>query len=501
MKSKRRFPVLFLSAVLLLLLAGCSGSDPYSSGLEFKKLSEIDSDLVEEYCSESMDGYAVTGYTGGEKTIVVPAQYLGEPVVAIIGAFQGNADVVSVSIPDSVLLIESAFHSCTGLTDAAIPHSVVCIGNKTFAGCTGLTEVTIPDSVKAIGALAFGGCKGLTEATISSGVAEIGECAFSSCTGLTEVTIPDSVTAIKADAFAGCTGLTEVTLPDSEIAIGAGAFRGCTGLTEVTIPGSVTVIGERAFSGCSSLASVTLQNGITQIGIMAFADCALTEVAIPDSLSCYGSAFDDGVVLKSKAYYYLRTLPTDEALAQAEQHLGEELPYERKFTSDQMSAFGGRMTGPFISLDNYWRPDISPSEYNAEALSGRPELVGQDMDNVPKKYLDAMLTAEKTAAVQSGDAEIVYALIECTGYSITRYRGAPNPDLYHEMYRISFRSLKDDGLLGWYQWESGYAPESYRLDRRETVCFVDMNAHQVCLEEDGSMPDPVLDIMEALYGG
>jgi len=377
-----------------------------------------------------------------------------------------------------------------------IPDSVTEIGESAFRDCTGLADMTIPDSVTVIGTDAFCGCIGLAEVAIPGNVTEIGSGAFSYCNGLTEVTIPDSVTEIGPETFCGCIGLTGVTIPDSITKIGTEAFSGCTELTDVTIPDSVTEIGAEAFNGCCSLVNVTLGNSVTKIDFGAFTYCALTEIVIPDSLASYKSAFDDGVVLKSKMYYYLRTLPIDEVLAQAEQHLGEELTDEREFSLDQLSAFGDRMTGLFVSLDHYWRPDINSFEYSADMLSGRPQMVPLDLDGVPKEYLDAMLTAKKIAAIQNGDAEIVYALIECTGYTVTLYSG---PSLYHEMYRISFRSLENDTLLGWYQWETGYAPESY--SSADLVYYnIDINAHRVCLERDGSNPDPVLDIMKALYG-
>jgi len=101
MKRKELLLVLLLTA-LLLTLAGCGSSDPYTEGLEFKKLSKIGSLLVKEHCSEMMDDYAVTGYTGSEKDVVIPAQYRGKPVVAMLGTFQGNKEIVSVSIPQSV---------------------------------------------------------------------------------------------------------------------------------------------------------------------------------------------------------------------------------------------------------------------------------------------------------------------------------------------------------------------------------------------------------------
>ena len=76
----------------------------------------------------------LTGYTGSDKDIVIPASVDGYKVVAIgDGAFEGT-EIQSVIISDGV---ES-------------------IGWFTFNGCVSLSSVTIPSSVTSIGYLAFG---------------------------------------------------------------------------------------------------------------------------------------------------------------------------------------------------------------------------------------------------------------------------------------------------------------------------------------------------------
>ena len=71
-----------------------------------------------------------------------------------------------------------------------------------------------------------------------------------------------------------------------------------------------------------------------------------------------------------------------------------------------------------------------------------------------------------------------------------RDRGVPEDWIEHR---------RDDGeLLGWYQWSAGFAPGSYSSD--DTVFFSDMNEKFVCLERDGSKPNPLKDCMQMLYG-
>ncbi len=291
----------------------------------------------------------ITGYTGGDGAVIIPATIDGLPVTSIgVGAFIRRPGLGSVTIPNSVTSIdEFAFSGCTSLTSVTIPNSVTSIGvgafagctslsaitveaansfyssvdgilfdksqttlnqypggkagsytipnsvtsivNWAFEGCTGLTNVTIPDSVTSIGDAAFGNCANLANVTIGNSVISIGYAAFYNCASLTSLTIPNSVTSIGDWVFGNCTGLTSVTIPNSVTGIGVGAFAGCTSLASITIPNSVSTIGRWAFSDCTSLASVTIGNGVTSIGRSAFFGCtSLASITIPNSVTSIG---------------------------------------------------------------------------------------------------------------------------------------------------------------------------------------------------------------------
>ena len=165
------------------------------------------------------DGKAVmiTGYTGTNKAISIPAQMRNLPVTEI----------------------RSSAFSKKDLTSVTIPNSVTSIGISAFAN-NNLTSVTIPNSVTSIGDNAFSTNKQLTSVTIGNGVISIGEGAFSFCDSLTSVTIPNSVTSIGGGAFYGCSRLTSVTIPNSVTSIERETFSGCTNLASVTFAGTIT---------------------------------------------------------------------------------------------------------------------------------------------------------------------------------------------------------------------------------------------------------------------
>ena len=290
----------------------------------------------------SIQNDTITGYNGTEKEVSIPSYYKGKPVLKIgKDAFNSNANIRKVVIPDSITVIgDSAFYR-SGLTSLDIPDSVTSIGGSAFQGCTGLTSVTIPNSVASIGNYAFSSCNNLQDIYLTdiaawcniSGLGNLMEYGSSdkklylNNALVTSVTIPDGVTTIPDSAFSGCSGLTSVTIPNSVTSIGEYAFSRCNKLqdiyitdivawcnisglnylmsygssnkklyinnelvTSITIPDGVTEIPSYAFSGCKGLTSVTILNSVTSVGDYAFSGCeGLTSVTIPDSVTSIGN--------------------------------------------------------------------------------------------------------------------------------------------------------------------------------------------------------------------
>ena len=334
-------------------------SDPYTEGLIFTK---------------SDDTYTVTGYTGTEANVIIPAIYKGLPVTAIG---------------------ERAFYNCNRLTSVTIPDSVTSIGDYAFAWCESLTSVTIPDSVTSIGDEAFWACHLVTEVIIPEGVISIGEWAFASCEQLVSVSIPSSVLVIGNLAFAYCPNLRVITVDENNPVfymidgcliditnrlvsgtagcvlpsdgsithIGNGAFAGQS-MSEMVVPEGIVALGNGAFAMCENLVKITLPESLTYIGVEAFGVCsALTEITIPKNVA----QIDDYAITMcdnlEKVVILSKTV---------------EIYDSAKTISDTATIYGYEGSTAEAYAEKYGRTFVALSEYRIGDMNGDEKLDSDD---------------------------------------------------------------------------------------------------------------------------
>ena len=156
----------------------------------------------------------------------------------------------NTDIPVSIKTIGNTAFLGADLVSVNIPDGVVVIGEASFYQCDKLESVTIPSSVTTISRVAFYGCSSLLSVEIPSSVSSLGNAAFTFCTSLIRAELPSNLNEIPDDLFEYCESLASITIPSTVKSIGSSAFEGCSSLRTISIPGSVSSIGERAFADC-----------------------------------------------------------------------------------------------------------------------------------------------------------------------------------------------------------------------------------------------------------
>lgn len=200
----------------------------------------------------------ITGYTGEEETVTVPAELEGLPVTTVGELAFESAGMKELILPESIRVLEDgAFYDCAALERVTL-GGIAYIGEVAFADCVRLQEVHLPATLEVLGLQAFSGCDSLAVLTVGEGCetySSAGNCIIETATGAllagcgTSV-IPDdgSVTVIAPYAFSCVRSLTALTIPKSVTEIGEGAFER-TGLSVLAIPAEVTKVGKYILHG------------------------------------------------------------------------------------------------------------------------------------------------------------------------------------------------------------------------------------------------------------
>lgn len=153
----------------------------------------------------------ITGYTGSDTALTVPAKLDGSPVTEIAAdAFAEQTNLTSVTLPDGLKKIaDDAFFNCTSLKTITLPDSVTSLTGAAFSGCT--QEITLT-------------LDGNSHYTVDNGAlcADSGKTLVAYLGGADTFAVPDTVTEIAASAIVN---------PDTKV---------------VSLPASVTRLDKQA---------------------------------------------------------------------------------------------------------------------------------------------------------------------------------------------------------------------------------------------------------------
>ena len=229
------------------------------------------------------NSYEIVGYTGSDKSVIIPSTYDGKPVTSIASeAFKDNRYITYVYLPETVTNIgNNAFKNCYSLEIFNFAK-VQVIGQNAFEN-TNIKKISLPDTLISIGKSAFrnvnvvsftlpfiGGSADSSNrylGFIFGAPSHIANSTYVPST-LGSVTLSDACGEIAPNAFYGCSSISEIIIGENISKIGNGAFYKCTGLRYIYLPSSVTNIPANVayinspFNGCSEKLFVVLEGDI-----------------------------------------------------------------------------------------------------------------------------------------------------------------------------------------------------------------------------------------------
>lgn len=216
--------------------------------------------LLDMSCPDERAGHDMSNtkwyeYADKVKSIVV---HDGPRVVSAL--FNNLPNLKSVSLPESVKVLEHTFYGCSSLETVDFPYVEEIVEltvlsddhtweQGTFGNCTSLRSVSLPNAK------------------------EIGDDTFQGCTSLTDVEIDADKLGYRV--FKNCSSLVEIDLGKCELL--PGLFEGCSSLTTVNANGSPS---SDCFNGCTSLKTMRLSNKVYSLGSKAFANSGLETIYI-----------------------------------------------------------------------------------------------------------------------------------------------------------------------------------------------------------------------------
>ena len=147
---------------ILLIAALCLTAAVLLCGCNTKTAPEAPEYLYVTYNLDGEEFITMTKYMGKKTDVVVPAELDGKTVTEIGEGCFAETAVVSVTVPDSILVIENnAFAKCAALTSVTLPEGLTTIGISAFYNCPKLESLVIPASVVEIQDYAFARCEAL----------------------------------------------------------------------------------------------------------------------------------------------------------------------------------------------------------------------------------------------------------------------------------------------------------------------------------------------------
>ena len=402
----------------------------------------------------------ITGYTGTNETVNIPATINGQAVKSISGAFTYNDTITTVNIAEGVTTIaDYAFLGCSNLEYIKIPSTVFTISSGSLGSCESLAQIDLSESNTSF----------ILSGNFLLNAAQTEIIVHISQSGTTDYVVPDTITKIHDFAFAGAADLASVAISANTLEIGIGAFSSCPNLSSLSFSGTnpnykqvsgviyssdgktliayptgksdviffladgVETLAPYSFTGCQNLREVTLSSTVSEVS-NAFSDCGSLQQIYVKTSSIYFSSINgvlfskDGQILvqypggKTSTTYTMPNIAVSIAAnAFTAQHYLQAITLPSSVTFIGSYAFRG-----CDSLSKLIVPE-SVTNFASNCLSGAENL---KVWGYPKSKAEEYTSANNIPFVAMGStSEWTYADNGDGTCSITGYTGTSN-DVY-----------------------------------------------------------------------
>ena len=276
---------------------------------EYKDLKEFE-ELGAEISSAKEEGkkaYAcvIEGETPAK--LSVPAEYEGNPVLAVVGTSkgcntlqeltiaegisaidglfkEGNSALESLSVPRTLRGVWNSFNKCPKLQSVSLICTLENLRDS-FKDCTGLKSLTMGSLKDARSS--FVGCDSLEKAVFEGSVQIIKdyeyenvntEPLFACSPSLKELVFKGEICDLPSYFAYSTKKLETITINSKQIKIGNSAFAESESIKNVTFGGTVEDIGSFSFYKCYALENIVFNADVNEISSSAFTDSGVKNV-------------------------------------------------------------------------------------------------------------------------------------------------------------------------------------------------------------------------------
>ena len=210
------------------------------------------------YETNSNGTLTITGYSGTETKVTVPATIDGKNVSGIgSSAFYNNKVLEEVTVSEGIQSIGQQAFSMSTLKKLWLPASLNTFKDgEDVCELEGIYVDSASQYYKDVDGVLYNknmttlvkypSKKTASTFTVPDGVTELADCSMDSNTSLQKVVLPDSLKTVGYWSFINCSNLSDITLPEQCTFVGQYAFSG-TALTSFYIPAALETLMSGTF--------------------------------------------------------------------------------------------------------------------------------------------------------------------------------------------------------------------------------------------------------------